>query len=412
MKRALTLFLIPIFLLSLPFTFATIDLTLEGQSPYEIGEMMTVYVSVKGESNHDGRLSVSIVCDYINMELLDVSLKIEAGIRTHVSVPEFKLKPDMKGTCYIQSSFKTEYGITKYSQSSDSFSIVESTGKTEENETNQTVLLENETANVEEQVIQLTVEQTPTKIVQDLVSNVLPGDEIEIKVTLFDQTNEIMNETLLLHIYDAPDNMVFQKEIKSGSSIKYEIPFGAIEGDFKVWTTYESMGKEDRFYVGLISKLKVTQEGALIRIENIGNALHDEDTTLVLQSEGQQFSVTQHLTLQPGEMEIINLANKVPDGEYEVIFPESEEEETNTLITINGQAIDEISTETFMSQITGAAITTINTVLTRPFLASVIVLALVAGIIAYYGRSYVISKRNQDKEEDLSHIFDDYQFKK
>ena len=58
--------------------------------------------------------------------------------------------------------------------------------------------------------------------------------------------------------------------------------------------------------------------------------------------------------------------------------------------------------------ITGRAISTAKVIASRPALASIILVTIILGVVAYYGRGLITQKLKGKKDE--SDIFKDYEF--
>jgi len=164
------------------------------------------------------------------------------------------------------------------------------------------------------------------------------------------------------------------------------------------------------------------QHGNVIQIKNIGNVDYSDETTIMLEEGEKKRLVNKKLNLKPGEIIKIDLSKEVPTGIYAVTLPEEyagkdgsgmELTRKNTLLGVEIQDQRSVIQKSLqgISTITGAVVSATKIVVSRPKLASAIMITLILGIITFYSRDFIIQTVKKNKPNNTNGIFEDFDYK-
>ena len=227
-------------------------------------------------------------------------------------------------------------------------------------------IYKNEVSNYGEKNFTININQVLRDVGLDLETrNVTPGYNVSYKVSLYDQSGELIEGAVSASIEDVSGETKAY-ESASGEINYIKLERNAKEGFWKIHTESGGLAVEDSFYVQKNEEIDVylDENGTLI-VENVGNAPYAKDVKFIIGDE----IVYKSIALNIGESKKYDVS--APEGVYDI---QVEEEGKNiqldgVALTGNEISIDEIRGDGGISWIIVLVI------------AIIIVLALIAFLI-------------------------------
>jgi len=277
--------------------------------------------------------------------------------------------------------------------------------------------------NIGEKNIILKVLQIPTKLENQLESKVLfIGESLKTKIVLYDHNaNVIKGNKIKIKVNDPDDNTITESTVESSDNFGFYIDNSFVPGEYTILSTYEDIKGKSVFTIMEVKKISMRQEEGIVYIENTGNVYYEDETTIVLENDDKKYLINKKIKLEPQETMTIDLSEEVPQGTYDVILPEdavetvSEGETVEQLNRIEDITLDDKrsslkKTVDGVSSITGMVTGTVNYVVSKPILASIILITIILGTLTYYGKGFILERIKSKKVEDTTEIFDDYEY--
>jgi len=310
------------------------------------------------------------------------------------------------------------------------------TADTEAGEYQITIAATDRYGNHGDKILKLEIPQIPTSIQNDIGNNVLaPGDTLKAKIALYDHTNKLINASSInVRVFDPYESPIAEKEVQSPGQFELGIERNQAPGVYFLLSSYEAVNEQSTFTVVMVKKIAMKQENNIVHVENTGNVNYDDETTIILESNDKKYLINKKLNLKPGESIEIDLSEEVPEGTYDVILPKEavEQEEPveessisnetsqesfepanvikDVLIEDNRNAIKK--TADVLKAVTGAVVGTAGYIVSKPKLASVILITIILGVITYYSRDFIIQRiKGKKPGEETSKLFKDFNFK-
>lgn len=169
------------------------------------------------------------------------------------------------------------------------------------------------------------IKPVATEIKQELnTENFKPGDMVNVKISVFDQASDLINDYIKVNIYNSKDNLMANKNVPSGQNVQFELPKYATPGEWQIASSFWDLEKESLFNVEKVKSLATSITGEVVTIRNEGNAENDEPIELTLNGEEGKFTVKSREKLEPGETVTINLNEEVPSGIYTMAVADAE----------------------------------------------------------------------------------------
>ncbi len=189
----------------------------------------------------------------------------------------------------------------------------------------------------------ISVRQVPTNL-ELLIENkeIMPGNSLNVKAILHDQTGENIDSTAIITIKDSADKILEQKEVKTNEFIEYQIKSNEPPAQWKVLAISNELTAENNFFIKVKENVDIKVANKTIFVTNTGNVVYNK-TIFVKVGDS---SVNIPVKLETGESKKYYLS--APDGEYNVEVSGGEQE-ISEIMSLTGNAIDvrEISTGTF-----------------------------------------------------------------
>ena len=184
----------------------------------------------------------------------------------------------------------------------------------------------------------LNIAQTLTKI--DLAINeqsLDPGDIIEIKPRLYDQSNVLISQDVSVIIKNENSNRIFEKIVKSENTVKYEIPTNISSGYYEIELTAGSLELIKKFYINKKEIVSFDLKNTSLTIKNIGN-LPLEKYPIQINLNGKSF--IKKVDLKKGEEIEFKLLG---DGEYDVEIFSGENKYSKNGVILTGYATEGVA---------------------------------------------------------------------
>lgn len=495
---------IMIFFLLLPAVFAEIDLK-QGETNYNIGDKISVSVSVIEDADVDGFFKAQIECTGYAMQYFVTPISLEKDFRTSVTIPDLTAAKDMIGSCKIKAvveaaegavdsaytdefdvkseldiscegaeaipgketevscivkklsgeivssgTARLNYGKKEYTKNVEagmsSFSIPIASDSPSGMQ-KMAVEAEDTKGNYGDFILEVEVKAIPTRLENRVNKESFNlGETLEIKPVVYDQVDGFMNSTIKLELTGPEGKKLISNDVLSGGTVSYTFNSYSMPGDYKIKSSSE--GLENERIVGLerLSKLKMAYSAEKVIVENIGNVLYDDKTTIVLEDEeGKKYMIEKRLKLEPGEVKEIDLSKEVPYGHYDVVLPvvnseesgEGEEpvagnEDSNVLDNVeihdNRPVYKKVGSSVGegFGMVTGAAIETVGYVAAKPLAASIILSVIILVIVLFYSRDFIKSRmgkvrikidkkegiHTEKKDDEIEGLFKDFKYEK
>ncbi|MEM4326209.1 MAG: hypothetical protein QXU40_02820 [Candidatus Pacearchaeota archaeon] len=180
----------------------------------------------------------------------------------------------------------------------------------------------------------INIKQIPTTL--DLIfekNEIKPGDNLKIKVILYDQSGDKMQSNSVIIIKNKDKKIVERMEIPTGEISEFKVPereapslweVTAISGNFSTKKVFRIIEKEE-VSVSILNKTLI--------IENIGNVPYNKTATIKIGNK--IFPVD--LFLRVGEKEKYTLT--APNGDYQVSFVTNEKSFSSNVV-LTGDSIN------------------------------------------------------------------------
>ncbi len=181
----------------------------------------------------------------------------------------------------------------------------------------------------------LNIAQTLTKI--DLAINeqsLDPGNIIEIKPRLYDQSNVLISQDVSVIIKDENLKRIFEKIVKSGDTTKYEIPTDISSGYYEIEITAGSLELIKKFYINKKEIVSFDLKNTSLTIKNIGNIPLDK-YPIQVNLNGKSF--IKKVDLKKGEEIEFKLLG---DGEYDIEISSGENKYSKNGVILTGYATE------------------------------------------------------------------------
>ncbi|MBI2208548.1 hypothetical protein HYU50_03555 [Candidatus Woesearchaeota archaeon] len=298
------------------------------------------------------------------------------------------------------------------------------------------IAIRDKEGNLGDKIVKIEIPQIPTSIQNEIENDVLaPGDTLKAKIALYDHTNKLINvSNINVKVFDPDESPIAEKEVQSSGQFELGIEKHQAPGVYFLFSSYENVDQQSTFTVVMVKKIAMKQENNIVHIENTGNVNYDDETTIILEGNDKKYLINKKLDLKPGESIEIDLSKEVPGGTYDVILPEEavEQEEPageniianetsqesfeaanvikDVLIEDKRNAIKKIADG--LRAVTGAVVSTASYIVSKPKLASIILVTIILGIITYYSRDYITQRIKGNKPGgETSKLFKDFNFK-
>ena len=243
--------------------------------------------------------------------------------------------------------------------------------------------------------------------------NLIPGDTLKVRVILYDHNHHVMDGNINVKIFYPDEKLVTENEIQSQNYFEFKIEKRQVPGTYFFLTSFENVKEQNSFTVEEVRKIIMRQEGSLVNIENVGNVEYEDEVTIILESDDKKYVINKKVDLKPGEKTTIDLSKEVPQGTYDIVLPEEavgidENVVIEDVVISDNRSVPKKITGA-MSVVTGAVVSTVGYITSRPILASIILSLIVIGTVARYSKDFIINKI-KGKKDNTENLFEDFKF--
>ncbi len=481
MKKVILLFFIPLFILH--FAFAEITIQTD-QNIYNLGDKIKASASVAEDKSFEGLFKLTLSCGNYKLLYLLKPISLEANFRTAVNVDELPSTNSMLGNCTITGDLVTNDNLAVEEKESNSFGVTNQliilpvkayvkafpgdtitvSGIVNEAYGNNVlkartkIMLDNNSYeinaidgkfnltlelaktiksgvheigisasdlknNVGNHPIQVEITAVPTYVKTELSSdNILPGTKIDITSSIYDQADDLINDSLNLDLATPKGDNVFKKVVQSHEKIDYEFSQHAEPGLYELTSTYKSLVNKASINITTIRAVNLKYENETVMIENTGNILFEDELTFFLESESKKYPIIKKIKIDPGKILGIDLSKEVPLGIYNVTLPfrkgiaavkekinetieglfQTQDSNANVLaadVTIhdNRPVYKKLASE--LSSISGSIVGSNGVLAKNPVIAPGVLIVIILVVAVRYGRKPIMRMIKGKKDE-------------
>lgn len=165
----------------------------------------------------------------------------------------------------------------------------------------------------------------------------LPGDELLIKSTFYDQAGDNMEGDAVLFIISADNMDIIEEKVFSGEEIGYIFERDAFPGDWEIITA--SGNVESRKFVKVLENEKIDVEftGDSLSITNVGNVIYRKAINIGFEGYEDIVKKTKNLALDVGETITYKLS--APEGDYNLTISNDDVEKIFGGVSLTGKSI-------------------------------------------------------------------------
>lgn len=170
--------------------------------------------------------------------------------------------------------------------------------------------------------IRLEVTAIPTYIKTELSNDkLLPGSKIEIMSLIYDQADDLINDSLNLDLESPKGGNIFTKIVQGHDKLDYEFSQYAEPGLYELTSTYKNLFNKASINITAIRAVNIKYENETVIVENTGNVPFEDELTFFLESESKKYPIIKKISIDPGKIIDIDLSKEVPFGIYNVTLP-------------------------------------------------------------------------------------------
>jgi len=178
----------------------------------------------------------------------------------------------------------------------------------------------------------------------------LPGENVQIKVSLLDQAGDDISDDVELKIYNAKNKRLVKDYILVNEGYELDLPEYAVPGEWKIIARSNDLKADELFSVAEVKKLDVVLLGQYLFVKNVGNVYYSDPLIMYVDGEDK---IEKRTNLNPGENMSIILYKDVKEGKHNVSIDNMNESfEVDVIDNRNfGQKLED-----FFSSVTGQAV--------------------------------------------------------
>lgn len=440
--------LILLFLLVIPLAAAELELEGLSQNVYNLGEKIFLNAYINQNQDVSALLKITLNCGDYDFQYFMTPLSLKANEDKRIEVPSLGADSLMVGICRVKASLESNNGELIESSESGEFEITDKLNvsfETDKEEYNpgetaelkidirtkygydiekpaidlfigsdkitsfselkmryefqipesakagtQTIKLEleDENGNSGEAGKEIKIKQIPTRIGYKLNEDgFIPGETIEIRPVLYDQSDDIIEAKLSLSIKD-PAGVIYTNDVESDRKHSYSFDSYAAPGKYFVIVGYEDIALEKAFEVYEYLNLDISLEGEVVFIKNTGNIAYNDKKSIFINSEEKNYVISKDISLAPGEETQIDISEEVSEGSYNVVIPsyntntnEFEEVYMENIPIHDGRSAIK-KTGAGLAAVTGAVITVGG--LLKPSVAAIMLILVIFSLSVYF----------------------------
>lgn len=144
----------------------------------------------------------------------------------------------------------------------------------------------------------------------------LPGEEIVVKPSLYDQAHHLIKEDVSFKLKDSRGEVVLDNVIKSEEESSYLLPTNAVPGDWQIELSVFGLIAKRFVYVMEHAAINVEMKENIIKIRNSGNVHYKKPFGIKFISGESEKTEVKNLDLGVGE--VIEFELSAPEGVYDI----------------------------------------------------------------------------------------------
>ena len=185
--------------------------------------------------------------------------------------------------------------------------------------------------------------------------------------------------------------IIFDAKTESGKIFSFVFAADIPPGEYALVGSSGKLKKEEAINILPYSKIETRLEGSILFVKNTGNVEYNNQTKIILESEGKTYIIEKRIRLDVGEEKAIGLSEELPSGVYSLTSPVSEPS-----VKIEDQRP---MYKKGMELITGGVLFVTDLLAKRPKLAATIMVLLIVLTILFFSRGKIkeISEKRKRK---------------
>lgn len=201
------------------------------------------------------------------------------------------------------------------------------------------IIVEDDNKNRGEKEETITIKAIPTLLETEFNKKMfLPREKLELKASLFDQANDLIDEIVSISMTSINDKSIISKTINSGSTLEYELPETTSPGDWDIEIYSAGLTKTDVINIEEVEEIDIDLVNNVLYIKNTGNVPYEKDVWIDFTNGEGVITETKQLSLKPGESEEYVL--NAPDGKYDILVESGENKESFAETFLTGHVVD------------------------------------------------------------------------
>jgi len=156
------------------------------------------------------------------------------------------------------------------------------------------------------------------------------GKTFEIKVTIYDSNNNLVNDEVSITLKDVKDAIIKETKIQSSNFEEIELNEGIISGEGKIIVNYKESETTESFFISENELAEFKLEGEKLIITNIGNTKYEKKVYITI----GEMTGTKTPKLDIGKEISYNLV--APEGVYNIKVTDGETTFTREEVKLTG----------------------------------------------------------------------------
>lgn len=297
--------------------------------------------------------------------------------------------------------------------------------------------------NYNEEGIIVVIEAVPTTLELNLNKKEFkPKEIVELIIDLLDQAGDIIEGNVDVLLFKEKtllkdEIVIFDKQIEANKEFSFTFNYSTPPNDYVLKSNFGELENKETITILPYPKIEMKVVGDTVFIKNVGNIKFNNETSIVLEKDDKTYFINKKIKLDVDEETTIDLSKEVPSGNYTVTLPaetvieekvvekivekevpkyiekevikteekvvESEEEVSSVIENVAIQD-NRPFYKKGLSFITGAIIAGAGLLLSRPRLASFLMIIIILSIVGYFNRKRIeriIEKIREKRTEKL-----------
>lgn len=151
----------------------------------------------------------------------------------------------------------------------------------------------------------------------------LPKEKVKLSLSLLDQANDPIAETVKLNIYDSKNKRMLNEVVSSNQDYIFELPEYTVPGEWLAIIKFNTLKDQKNFAVENIEALDVKVNGQYLDVVNVGNIKYVNNLEIFV--EPDNFTSLRRTNLNPGESMTIKLNTLLDQGEHQITIKNFEQ---------------------------------------------------------------------------------------